>query len=187
MSLRFRASALNCDGAMESASIRVICGQSAMLRWVNNAMFFAFLAVLAVKLRWDGSTRLEHYHAFAAAGVFDPPGHAETRSRGEGCDAIGLILTDLEDGAATGPQQSREILDEASHEIQPVGTAIEGRGRIVVNLPWQRFEIGGPDVGQIGDDEIPGWVHGGGQISFVELDLDLVSSGVGAGHSQCLR
>jgi len=41
---------------MESASIYVICWQFAMVRWVNPvmafAMFLAFFAIFAVRLRW---------------------------------------------------------------------------------------------------------------------------------------
>ena len=162
-----------------------------MVRWVNHAMSFAmvlaFLAIFAVKLRWDGSAWLEHDHTIAATGVFDPPGDTETRNRGEGRHVIGLILTDLEDGATTGSQHSREILDETSHEIQTVASAIKSRGRIVVDFQRKAFEVGGGDVWEIRHDEIQGRFHCCREIGLVEIDLDRMSRSVGPRHIEGLR
>lgn len=93
-----------------------------------------------------------------------------------------LIMADFEGDEGIGIEVRQSIGEEAFDDAKTVGAAVEGEDGIAFDLGAERLDLGGGDVGQIGDDEIKGAGDFFEEVAAQELDVGAEARGVEAGE-----
>lgn len=97
-----------------------------------------------------------HQHAVEAREVLrDIDAGVGEGAAGEVAGGGALVLADLGEESAAGPQVGGGLGEEAVDEAKAVGAAVQAEaGLVLADLGWASLEVGGADVGEIGGDDV---------------------------------
>jgi hypothetical protein len=105
-------------------------------------------------------------------------------------EQICLSSTNLEGDEAAGGEEGRGLGEEGADDAGAIGAAIEGVDGVATDFGGEGGDIGGGDVGEVGDDEVVGGGgEGGEEVAVVEADAggEGEEGGVFGGEGEGIR
>lgn len=101
---------------------------------------------------------------------------------GAGGDWRALIVAEFEGDEGTRVEMRQRVGEEAFDDAESVGAAVERDDGIAFDFGAEGLDLGGGDVGEVGDDEIEGAGDFLEEVAADELGRDAEAGGVEAGE-----